>query len=407
MFERRIPEWVRHAPTPGASGFGILSAMDASARGILVSVFPLLMYRTLGNASQVSTVYLMVGFIGLAAALLIPWAIRRVPRRLMFTVGALGYLLGPAVLIVGGATLTPFALAIYTLAAVTVFVCLNAYVLDYIAQADLGRCETMRLFYAALAWTAGPVLGVLLETIWTPLPFLVSAIFGLFLVSLFWWMRLGDGKLIRSSRTPTTNPLAYLARFASQPRLLAGYLFATLRACGWWVYVVYLPIFAVENGLGEQIGGIALSITNSLLFMTPLMLRWTRARPVRAAVRTGFLCSAVMFTMATILHGSPWVALGCLMAGSAFLILLDICGGLPFLMAVKPSERTEMSAVYSSYRDVSGIVTPAVAAAVLLLVPVHGLFATAGFGLFAAWVIAGQIHRRLGAVRTGPATTSP
>ena len=31
---------------------------------------------------------------------------------------------------------------------------------------------------------------------------------------------------------------------------------------------------------------------------------------------------------------------------------------MPFLMAVKPSERTEMSAVYSSFRDVSGILTP-------------------------------------------------
>lgn len=45
--------------------------------------------------------------------------------------------------------------------------------------------------------------------------------------------------------------------------------------------------------------------------------------------------------------------------------MLDVCGGLPFLMAVKPPERIEMSAVYSSYRDVSGILSPAFAALVL------------------------------------------
>lgn len=402
MFERRIPEWVRHAPTPGAAGFGMLSALDAGARGILVSVFPLLMYRAMGDAGQVSTAYLAVGIGGMTAALLTPWLIRRIPRRWTLTAGALGYLIGPSLLLTFGIAATPFALAIYAIASITVFVCLNAYVLDYIAQAELGRCETLRMFYSALAWTVGPLLGVWLEALWTPLPFLLSACFGLSLAALFWWMRLGDGKLIRSSRAPAANPVAYLGRFAAQPRLVAGYLFAMLRSCGWWVYVVYLPIFAIENGLGEKTGGIALSLTNSLLFLTPLMLRWTRARPLRTAVRMGFLGSAMLFTLATVLQGSPWLALGCLFAGSAFLVLLDICGGLPFLMAVKPSERTEMSAVYSSYRDVSGVLTPAVAAVVLLAVPVSGLFATAGIGLFAAWTIAGRIHRRLGTLRTDP-----
>ena len=405
MFERRIPEWVRHAPTPGAAGFGLLSALDAGARGILISVFPLLMYRTLGDAGQVSTAYLAVGIGGMSAALLIPWAIRRIPRRWMFTAGALGYLIGPALMVSFGIALTPIALAIYAIASITVFVCLNAYVLDYIAQAELGRCETLRMFYSALAWTVGPLLGVWLDSVWMPLPFILSACFGLGLAALFWWMRLGDGKLIRSSRKPAVNPLAYLGRFAAQPRLVAGYLFAMLRSCGWWVYVVYLPIFAIESGLGERTGGIALSLTNSLLFLTPLMLQWTSARPLRSAVRTGFFCSALLFLLATVMQGSPWLALGCLFSGSAFLVLLDICGGLPFLMAVKPSERTEMSAVYSSYRDVSGVITPAVSAAVLLAVPVSGLFATAGIGLFVAWGIAGRIHRRLGAYRSGPQST--
>jgi hypothetical protein len=399
VFERRIPEWVRHAPVAGASGFAILSALDAGARAILVSVFPLLMYRTLGSAEGVSAAYLAVGVIALAAALLIPWAMRRLPRRWMFTAGALTYVLGAVVILAGGVAASPVALALASVASVTVFVCLNAYVLDFISQAELGRCETLRMFYSALAWSLGPFLGVWLVSVWTPLPFLVSAGFGVVLCLVFWKMRLGDGKLIRRSRAPAANPLAYLARFASQPRLVAGYLFAMLRSCGWWVYVVYLPIFAIQSGLGDRTGGIALSLTNSLLFLTPLMLRWTRPRPVRVAVRAGFLWSAILFTAATVLYASPWLALLCLFFGSGFLVLLDIAGGLPFLMAVKPSERTEMSAVYSSFRDVSGILTPGVASLVLLFVPVYGLFAAAGAGLLVGWGIAGRIPRRLGAAR--------
>jgi len=88
-----------------------------------------------------------------------------------------------------------------------------------------------------------------------------------------------------------------------------------------------------------------------------------------------------------------------LMVGSIFLVLLDICGGLPFLMAVKPSERTEMSAVYSSFRDVSGILTPGVTWLVLLVAPLSGAFAAAGIGLLTAWSIARRLHPRIGAKR--------
>jgi hypothetical protein len=95
----------------------------------------------------------------------------------------------------------------------------------------------------------------------------------------------------------------------------------------------------------------------------------------------------------------PWVAVILLFVGSVSLVLLDVAGGLPFLMAVKPSERTEMAAVYSSFRDVSGILTPGVAWLVLLVAPVAGVFVAAGAGMGLAAAIAGRLHPRLGADR--------
>ena len=172
-----------------------------------------------------------------------------------------------------------------------------------------------------------------------------------------------------------------------------------IRSCGWWVYVVYLPIYAVENGLGEQLGGIALSISNGALFLAPVMLRFMQRTSVRVAVRTGFLMSGLLFLMAGLPGGYPQVAVLCLMAGSMFLILLDVCAGLPFLLAVKPSERTEMSAIYSSFRDVSGILTPGVAWLVLLAAPISGVFLAGGAGLLVAWGLARRLHPRLGRAR--------
>jgi hypothetical protein len=180
---------------------------------------------------------------------------------------------------------------------------------------------------------------------------------------------------------------------------VAGWLFAVIRSCGWWVYVVYLPIFCVQSGLGDKIGGIANSLANALLFITPWIAARARRLTVRRTVRRSFGAAAALFGAAALLAPLPWVAVALLLAASFFLVVLDVVGGLPFLMAVKPSERTEMAAVYSSFRDVSGILTPGVAWVVLLAAPVPAVFAVCAGGLAAAGVIAALLHPRLGTDR--------
>jgi hypothetical protein len=402
MQTRRIPEWLRHAPTPGVRGFAALAGLESTVRGVLVSVWPIAMYRALGDAATVSRVYFLVGLATLVLALLVPWATRLIPRRWMYTLGCASYLLGAALAVGGGPGLAPFALLANGTGMVTIFICFNADVLDYIARNELGRSETLRLFYSALSWVLGPVLGVWLYTWWAPAPFILAACNTLILLTVFWVMRLGNGKLITRARGPAPNPLAYLGRFFRQPRLIAGWLFAVLRSSGWWVYVVYLPIFCIEAGLDARAGGVAVSVSSLALFATPLMLRWIQAASVRRAVRTGFLAAGLLFVLAGLVAlagGWPWATVLLMLAGSGYLVLLDICAGLPFLMAVRPSERTEMSAVYSSFRDVSGILTPGLSYFVLLVAPVAGTFVACGAGLLGAWALAARLHPRLGARR--------
>ena len=148
--------------------------------------------------------------------------------------------------------------------------------------------------------------------------------------------------------------------------------------------------------MGDEVGGMATSLANMGLFLAPLMLRWMHRRSVRHAVRTGFLMSACCFILATLFSPLPWLTVIALIAGAYFLVLLDVCGGLPFMMSVKPSQRTEMSAVYSSFRDVSGILSPALAWLVLQFSPVAGVFALMGLALLGAWFLAGRLHPLLG-----------
>ncbi len=405
MHERRIPEWLRHAPAPSVRGFAVLAGAEAVARGILISVFPIVMYNALGDARIVSEVYFQIGAISLLIGLFVPYVIRFIPRRWVYVFGTLMFIGGAGAAILDSPIAAIAGLALTTFGVVTTFVCFNAYVLDHIAKIELGRFETSRLFYSAAGWTVGPALGALLYDVWRPAPFLIAGISASAMLLIFLVMRLGNGKLITKSHRPPANPLAYFGRFLAQPRLVTGWIFAVVRSCGWWVYVVYLPIFAVQNGLGSQLGGIALSMSNAALFLTPVMLRFMQRSSVRTAVRTGFLASGLLFVIAGAPIDIPAIAVLCLMTGSVFLILLDVSAGLPFLLAVKPSERTEMSAIYSSFRDVSGILTPGAAWAVLLVAPLSGVFVAGGAALLATWGLAGKLHPRIGLARISSETT--
>ena len=287
MFDRSIILRLRRAPVADTQRFALLSGIESMVRGMLVTVMPLSVYRAFPDTGTVSLIYLTVGVISLTTGLMLPRMGRHIPRRWMFTMGAGLYVLGNSLAIAGG-NLLAAGLLCNAIATVTVFICLNAYVLDYIAKVELGRSETLRMFYSALAWTIGPVTGVWLLDWWRPAPFALSIVAAFVLLAVFWKMRLGNGKIIAKARKPAANPLAFIGRFFAQPRLIAGWLFAVIRSCGWWVYVVYMPIFAVEAGLGDKIGGTLLSMTNAVLFTTPLMLRWMQRRTIRTAVRIGF-----------------------------------------------------------------------------------------------------------------------
>ena len=125
------------------------------------------------------------------------------------------------------------------------------------------------------------------------------------------------------------------------------------------------------------------------------MNRLGRQMSVRRSVRVAFGACGGLFCLAASLSNLPWVTVAMIMAASVFLLMLDVVGSLPFLMSVKPSERTEMSAVYSSFRDVSGILTPGAAWLVLFVAPLPGIFLAAGLGLLGAGAAAGRLHPRL------------
>ncbi len=385
--------------TPALWHFAALSGLEACVRGSLISVMPLVVRDAMGSTVGSSKAYFIVGLISMVWGLLVPWFTRAVPRRWMYTGGAVLYLLGMSLAFLGTPLTVTLSLMANAMATATIFVCFNAYVLDYVERENLGRSQSLQMVFSATPWAVGPILGVWLHSLWRPAPFLMAGTFAVALVGLFWYLRLGNGKEITRAQSQSINPLAYLGRFFAQPRLIAGWSFAVIRSTGWWVYVVYLPYFCIEQGLGKNVGGTALSISNGVLFLAPALLKFARRSSVRISVRRAFALCGSLFLLASLVAPWPWLTVLALMFASTMLVTLDVIGGLPFLMSVKPSERTEMSAIYSSFRDVSSVVTPGMAWAVLAVAPTAAIFtATAGLmGL--AFTVAGKLHPRLGTPR--------
>ena len=399
MALRYIPLHLKHSGTPKITDFALLSGIEAAVRGTLISTVPIAVYDAFGSASNLSTVYLVAGVITLFWGLLVPRLTQLLPRRWVYSAGCALYLVAMALFILGTPVTVQLAILISAMATVTTFVCLNAYVLDYVARTDLGKTQGQQMVYAAVPWAVGPLAGVWLRGIWAPLPFLVAGGFAILLLAVFWYLRLGNGRQITRAKGPAVNPLAYLGRFFRQPRLIIGWLFAVFRSCGWWVYVVYVPVFCIENGLGDKLGGVMLSVSNASLLLSPYMAKMARHWTVRRTLMGALAYVTVMFTAATVVSPVPVVTLGVMFFASFGLVMLDVVGGLPFLMSVKPSERAEMAAVYSSFRDVSGILTPGAAYLVLLVFPLSGIFAASGAAFGLSWWLARNLHPRLGTER--------
>ncbi len=381
--------------TPSVRSFALIGALEAIVRGVPLSVYPLALYRAWQDAVVVSQIYLAVGLVSLITVLIVPGLNRRIPRRWLHSFAVLLYLAAATLGMLGG-KLTGFALLCASSATAMAFVCFNTNVLDYMPRSEYGRLETMRLFHAGLGWAAGPFVGVWLYRQWAPAPFIIVAAAALAMGVTIWWAGMGNTSRHQPMGSVSPNPLRYLRRFAAQPRLVAGWLLAVLRACGWSVFLVYTGIFAIQKGLGEQVGGLTASLASMGLFATPLMLRWVQARSLRRAVRLGFLRAGLCFAAALLVSDWPWASVLLLLIGAWHLVLLDVCAGLPFLVSVKPSERGEMSAVYSSFRDAAAILTPAMVWLVLKLGPVTAVFGVACAVLMLGWWIAGHMHPELG-----------
>jgi MFS family permease len=363
------------------------------AQSVLLTVVPLEALRLLGTVRAVTLLYVVAGLAALIGRLSIPLLVQRIQRRLVFSLGASLLVVSAALLASGDLTTFACGLALSGFAFACIEITSNLYLLDHIPRHALRHFEPARIFACAVPWTLGPWFGVYLQQRVTfAAPFAVAAVAAMVLLVLFWWLRLTE--LASPSRKPP-NPLRYLPRFFGQPRLRLAWGLAGARSAWWSTFYVFTPIFAVTSGLTPEAGGAIASIGTSWIFMVPLWGWVGRRYGLRRLLAVGYATAGLMTVATAAAFHMPWIGAVTLVLAGFGAEMIDGAGNLLFLRAVHPYERSEMTTVFVSYRDVAQLGPPVVSAILLSLFTLPSVFATAGIMMIGSAILTRHIPRRL------------
>lgn len=402
----RRPIWIHRVRSPGAESFAVLFSLESLARALIVSIIPVEALHLLGDAQRVSMLFFLVAIAGILATFTVPWMVRKTARRWIYTLGGACLAAAPLAMWAGGVAGLAAGMTLRVLGVVMLTVCLSLYILDHVARRDFNRSEPMRIFYSAVAWMVGPALGAWLGTrfgLWAA--YLASTAAVLVLLGWFWFLRVRELPPLTSYRSHSVSPLAHLARFRGQPRLVFAWTAAVGRYVWWVMFFVYVPIYVVQQGLGQMTAGLLVSAGSGLLFLLPFFGHCVRRYGIRRVMVAGFGVGGVLTLFFALATPLPAIALALVLGATLAMVALDAVSNVPFMLAVRRHERAEMTAVYSTYRDVGEISAPGVFALLLKFFALPVVFAVTGALMIGLAALSRGVHPRLGRAR--PQARSP
>ena len=383
-------------PRRKAMAFLSLFFVPAVAQAILLTVVPLEALQLVGDARAVTLLYVSAGCVAVAGRFSIPFLVRLLTRRFVFSLGALSMAISAALMAVGWLPAFALGLPLSILAFGCVEITSQLYLMDNVARHELRRFEPVRIFASAGPWTLGPWLGVYLQhSIGFAAPFAITVAASVSVVALFWWLRLGENAVITSTRRPPPSPARYLRRFFAQPRLRLAWTLAVARSAWWNMFFVYTPIFAVTSGLGAETGGVIVSIGSAWMWLVPLWGWAGRRYGLRRLLVVGYAVTGVLSVCAALVFQIPWLGAVMILLAAFGTETIDGAGNLLFLRAVHPHERPEMTTVFASYRDMAQLGPPVVFSLLLSVFSLPSVFVAGGVIMLASAAVARHIPRRL------------
>jgi ACDE family multidrug resistance protein len=358
---------------------------------------PLIALDRLGSKAAVSWAYTAGAILTLLVTLNLGKIEQRMARRWVMTIGILSLFSAAILFTIDLVPAFVVAIGLRSTAASIFSVLVTLYVMDFIGKGELIQMESNRMVYNGIGWLIGPSLGLwLARTVDPSAPFLLSAGLSIPLMAYYWWLRLGNSEVITVGKQTSPSALANIPRFFGQKYMRIAYTITFIRALFWVALFVFSPIYVVEAGFDEWVAGALLSSVAALLLAAPLIKRLSDAWGTRKVVYRAFALVAVsMIGLASL--GDPTGAGIALWVSAAIgAAAIDVVGNIPFMRMVKPRERVPMATVFSTWREMSALIAPLLAALVLGFgLPFTAFFALIGVLSLVASIISLRLPRRL------------
>jgi hypothetical protein len=379
------PEW----------GLAVAYGLAALARATVIALIPIMAYRQLGSAQNVSELYLIASLGGIAVNLSLPRMLHGLGRWPVFVLAAAAGAGSALALVSGSLPGLMVGLMLQVLMVLIFENVITLFVLDYIARRRLAAFEPRRVLLGGIAYIIGPWLGVWMAERFAPGSALaLSALCAIAVpISVYFLVATRQAQV---DAPPTGKSGSNIRKFLGQPRLRLAWMLATLRASWWWMFMVYTPIIAVSRGLGSSGGALLIAGASALLLLAPLWRRLAQRTGMRWLLMGSYTVSGIStVSSGMVLDNSVWIGATMLLLAAVAMSAIDAMGNVPFLRAVRAHQRTAMLPIYSTYRDVAQIAPAGLFAILLLFMPLPTVFVVIGILMFVAAAFCGLLPRRL------------
>jgi MFS family permease len=374
----------------------MLCGLEGLGRAIMVGLMPLVALEVLGSKQAVTNAYVGGGCLALFVTLNVGRLESWMPRRWVVTGGLLSLVVAANFFLFADNWLLAIGIGLVAVAAGVFSVCLALFIMEYIDKRDFVRNESRRMFNNGLAWTVGPTLGLWLYTsVDERLPFIVAIGAALVSLGFFWVLRLGANPVLVKSRSRAPSPMRNIPRFFRQRYLRIAYAVTVVRGMFWVSFFVYAPIYVIEAGLSRFWIGIMISSVSALLVFSPVVERMAARYSARRVIILGFVIIGLGLTGLAAIGDARLLGLPVWMAAAIGATMLDVLGNIPFMRMVKPRERLPMTTVFSTWRKLSSLVAPGLAALVMLVAPFWAYYLVVAALCFATAVWATFLPTRI------------
>ena len=395
MFHRR-PVGLNTLASDAGGSIARMASIEGFARAILIGIIPLVALEALGSKAAVAQTYLIGALFTLSITLNFSLLERWIKRRRVVLLSGFFLIAASLVLYAGSGLVFALGIGLRAAAASLFSVCLSLYIMDYIGKRELAHSESRRMLYNGAVWLVGPSLGLWLwSTPFKPAAYILSALSALVMMRYFWVLRFGENKIVKAAKSVTSNPLRIIPRYFQQPNLRIAYLITVTRSTFWITVFVYGPIYVVEAGLPTWVAGLFLSTVSALLFLSLIIRKGAERFGTRTVIFVSLLLCGTSI-IAVGLTGEPrpmglvfWLIATLGAAG------LDVLGNIPFMRLVKPRERTEMTMVFSTWREMAELLNPLLVSMVLLFFPFEMFYFVLGACLLFAAYFSTHLPRRI------------